>query len=125
MEADSLPATSRQISIINAARVATNVGNVTYVLSEKVFHLSAIHAENAVTELSDNQGNELLQLEADDGRMIGDEWITNEEILAGHDATAALGEYQDEAGTSLTGEGSTSEATGNSQEGSGQARTLA
>ena len=54
--------------------------------------------------------------------MISDEWISNEEDLAGFDATAAIGEREDEAGASLNGEDSAREATGNSQEGSGQAR---
>ncbi len=54
--------------------------------------------------------------------MISDEWISNEEDLAGFDATTAIGKREDETGTSRTSEGAAREATGNSQEGSGQAQ---
>ena len=54
--------------------------------------------------------------------MTGDEWISNEEDLAGFDATAAIGEREDEASASLNGEVAARETAGNSQEGSGQAR---
>ena len=90
--------------------------------SEAEAERAAIQHESDVKELSDDQVNELLQLAADDGRMIGDELVTNEEVLAGFDATATIGEREDEAGASLNGEDSAREAARNSQEGSGQAR---
>ena len=54
--------------------------------------------------------------------MIDEEWFSNEENLAGFDATTAIGKREDETGTSRTSEGAAREATGNSQEGSGQAQ---
>lgn len=90
--------------------------------SEAEAERAAIQAESSVKQIDDDQVNELLQLAVEDGRMIGNEWITNEEILAGFDATTAIGEREDEAGASRTGEGAASETAENSQEGSGQAR---
>ena len=74
----------------------------------------AIIAADSVSNLSDDQINELLQIAAKElnGRFIDETWVTDKQILA---AFEPLGEVEDEQGTYRFGESFAKEASGNNK----------
>lgn len=86
----------------------------------------AIQAEEAVSDLDDDQINVLLDLATqenkENGRYINEQWISNDEILDAFDGTEALEEPEDADGAARAGEAVAGEAGGNRQERGQEAR---
>ena len=86
---------------------------------EAVAERDAIQAEEAVSELDDDQINALLDLATqetkENGRYINEQWISNDEILDAFDGTETLEESEDAQGAARAGEAVAGEAGRNRQ----------